>query len=69
MITSPMGDALRVDKHDIAIRVNGLIARTFGAAPFAQAVGRAGGSVKSAAKAAAARQNGAKGGRRRAKVS
>ena len=66
---SPMGDALRLDKHDVAIRVNGLISRTFGTAPFAEAAGKAGGLVRSRAKAAAARENGAKGGRRRAKAS
>ena len=66
---SSIGDAVRLDKHDVAIRVNGLISRTFGTAPFAEAAGKAGGSVRSRAKAAAARQNGAKGGRRRAKAS
>jgi len=66
---SPLGDAVRVDKHDVAIHVNGLISRTFGTAPFAQAAGKTGGSVRSAAKAAAARRNGAKGGRRPVKAS
>jgi len=66
---SPLGDAVRLDKHDVAIHVNGLISRTFGTTPFAQAAGKTGGSVRSPAKAAAARQNGAKGGRRRVKAS
>jgi hypothetical protein len=50
---------------DVDVYVPGLIERTFGPRLLAAAAGRRGGRRKSKAKAAAARANGAKGGRPR----
>jgi hypothetical protein len=62
---SPAGDALAWRAVDVDVYVPGLIERTFGARLLAAASGRRGGRRKSKAKAAAARVNGAKGGRPR----
>ena len=60
---SPAGDALSWRSVDVDVYVPGLIERTFGTQLLAAASGRRGGRRKSKAKAAAARANGAKGGR------
>ena len=62
---SPAGDALSWRSVDLDVYVPGLIERTFGTRLLAAASGRRGGRRKSKAKAAAARVNGAKGGRPR----
>ena len=62
---SPLGDALSWSALDVDIYVPGLIEDVFGARLFAAATGRRGGRRRSKAKAAAARLNGAKGGRPR----
>jgi len=62
---SPAGDALSWRSVDIDAFVPGLIERTFGSRLLAAASGRRGGRRKSKARAAAARVNGAKGGRPR----
>ncbi|PWT82035.1 MAG: DUF2442 domain-containing protein [Blastocatellia bacterium] len=62
---SPAGDALSWRSIDVDVYVPGLIERTFGSRLLAAASGRRGGRRKSKAKAAAARMNGAKGGRPR----
>ena len=65
---SPAGDALSWRSIDVDVYVPGLIERTFGTRLFAAASGRRGGRRKSKAKAAAARANGAKGGRPRKRL-
>jgi hypothetical protein len=65
---SPAGDALSWRSVDVDVYVPGLIERTFGTRLFAAASGRRGGRRKSKAKAAAARANGAKGGRPRKRL-
>lgn len=62
---SPAGDALFWRVVDVDVYVPGLIERAFGTRLLAAASGRRGGRRKSRAKAAAARVNGAKGGRPR----
>jgi hypothetical protein len=62
---SPAGDALRWASIDVDIYVPGLVERAFGTRLFAAGAGRRGGSRRTKAKIAAARQNGAKGGRPR----
>ena len=62
---SPAGDALLWPSVDADVYVPGLVERAFGHRLFASASGRRGGRRKSKAKAAAARLNGAKGGRPR----
>ena len=62
---SPAGDALSWRSLDVDVHVPGLIERAFGTRLFAAATGRKGGQHRSKAKAAAARANGAKGGRPR----
>ena len=62
---SPAGDALSWRSVEVDVYVPGLIERTFGTRLLAAASGRRGGRRKSKAKAAAARMNGAKGGRPR----
>jgi hypothetical protein len=54
---------------DVDIYVPGLVGVAFGKRLFAAATGRTGGSRTSKAKAAAARANGAKGGRPRKRLS
>jgi Protein of unknown function (DUF2442) len=60
---SPGGDALSWPSLDVDVYVPGLVERAFGTRLFAQATGQRGGLRRSKAKAAAARANGAKGGR------
>src|SRR5258708_16304888 len=60
---SPAGDALTWRAADIDLYVPGLVERGFGTRVFAASSGRRGGRRKSKAKAAAARANGARGGR------
>lgn len=62
---SPAGDALSWRSLDVDIFVPGLVEDVFGARLFAAATGRRGGRRRTKAKAAAARLNGAKGGRPR----
>lgn len=62
---SPLGDGLSWPALDVDIYVPGLVEDVFGARLFAAATGRRGGRRRSKAKAAAARLNGAKGGRPR----
>ena len=65
---SPAGDALLWPSLDADVFVPGLVERAFGHKLFAAAAGRRGGRRRSKAKAAAARLNGAKGGRPRKRV-
>jgi Protein of unknown function (DUF2442) len=62
---SPLGDALQLERSDVDISLAGLLMRAFGEEMFARSLGRKGGAMKTPAKAAAARTNGAKGGRPR----
>lgn len=62
---SPAGDALSWPALDLDVDVAGLVERAFGSRLFAAATGRMGGQRRSRAKAAAAKLNGAKGGRPR----
>ena len=62
---SPAGDALRWPALDADVYVPGLVERAFGNRLFAAAAGRRGGQRRTKAKMAAARRNGAKGGRPR----
>ena len=62
---SPAGDALRWDSLDADVFLPGLVEQAFGQRLFAAAAGRLGGRRRSKAKTAAARRNGAKGGRPR----
>lgn len=65
---SPAGDALSWPSLDVDVDVPGLVERVFGTRLFAAATGRRGGRRRSKAKAAAARANGAKGGRPRKRL-
>ena len=60
---SPAGDALSWPLLDVDVYIPGLVERAFGTRLFARATGQRGGLRRSKAKAAAARENGAKGGR------
>lgn len=60
---SPAGTALHLDEFDIHISVEGLISAIIPINSLARSVGRRGGVATSAAKAAASRENGARGGR------
>jgi len=60
---SPAGDALCWRALDIDVYIPGLVELAFGRRLFAAATGRNGGRRTSRAKAAAAKANGAKGGR------
>ena len=62
---SPAGDALAWRALDVDLYIPGLLERVFGTRMFAASSGRRGGRRTSKAKAAAARANGAKGGRPR----
>lgn len=64
-----MGAGLHWEELDVDIGVPGLIADAIGPNALATEMGRLGGSVTSKAKAAAARANGAKGGRPKKKAS
>lgn len=66
---SPAGDALAWRSLDVDVYVPGLVERAFGTHLFAAATGRRGGRRRSKAKAAAAKVNGAKGGRPRKRMS
>ena len=66
---SPAGDALSWRSLDVDVQVPGLVERVFGTRLFAAATGRRGGRRRSKAKAAAAKVNGAKGGRPRKRLS
>ena len=66
---SPAGDALAWRSLDVDVYVPGLVERAFGTRLFAAATGRRGGRRRSKTKAAAAKVNGAKGGRPRKRVS
>jgi hypothetical protein len=59
------GEAIRWESLDVDVSVPGLIGELLGARLSTRESGRAGGRSKSQAKAAAARRNGAKGGRPR----
>jgi hypothetical protein len=65
MTLSPAGDALLWPALDADVYVPGLVERAFGNRLFAAATGRRGGTKRTKAKVAAARLNGAKGGRPR----
>ena len=65
MTLSPAGDALLWPSLDADVYVPGLVERAFGNWLFAAAAGRRGGQRRTKAKMAAARRNGAKGGRPR----
>ena len=65
VVVSPAGDALWWPSLDVDVYVPGLVERAFGSRLFAAATGRRGGRTRSKAKAAAAKVNGAKGGRPR----
>lgn len=60
---SEAGDALSWRSLDVDVYVPGLVERAFGTRLFAAATGRRGGRRRSKAKAAAAKANGARGGR------
>jgi hypothetical protein len=66
---SVAGDALSWPSLDVDVYVPGLVERAFGTRLFAAATGRRGGLRKSRAKTAAAKANGAKGGRPRKELS
>jgi hypothetical protein len=68
IVISPAGDALSWPSLDIDVYVPGLVERAFGTRLFAASSGRRGGRRRSKAKAAAARANGARGGRPRKRV-
>jgi hypothetical protein len=65
VVVSPSGDALSWPALDVDVYVPGLVERAFGSRLFAASTGRRGGRTRSKAKAAAAKANGAKGGRPR----
>lgn len=59
----PGGDGIHWEALDFAISVPGLVAELFGPGTWMAELGRRGGARSSAAKAAAARRNGLRGGR------
>jgi hypothetical protein len=65
IVVSPAGDALSWPLLDLSVYVPGLVERAFGTRLFAASTGRRGGRRRTKAKAAAAKANGAKGGRPR----
>jgi hypothetical protein len=69
VVVSPAGDALSWPSLDVDVYVPGLVERAFGTRLFAAATGRRGGRRRSQVKAAAAKANGAKGGRPRKRLS
>src|SRR6266540_4021902 len=69
IVVSPAGDALSWPSLDVDVYVPGLVERAFGTRLFAAATGRRGGRRRSKAKAAAAKANGARGGRPRKRLS
>jgi hypothetical protein len=68
VVLSPAGDALSWPSLDVDVFVPGLVERAFGTRLFAASTGRRGGRRRSKAKAAAAKANGAKGGRPRKRL-
>ena len=68
IVISPAGDALSWPALDVDVYVPGLIERAFGTRLLAASTGRRGGRRRSKAKAAAAKINGAKGGRPRKRL-
>ena len=62
---SPAGYGIKLDRFDIAIGVQGLLASLVTTTEIASALGKRGGAVRSDAKRESARTNGAKGGRPR----
>lgn len=66
---SPAGDALSWRAADVDLYIPGLVERAFGSRILAASSGRRGGQRTSKAKAAAARTNGATGGRPRKHLS
>jgi hypothetical protein len=69
IVVSPAGDALSWPSLDVDVYVPGLVERAFGTRLFAASTGRRGGRRRSKSKAAAAKANGAKGGRPRKRLS
>ena len=69
IVVLPAGDALSWPSLDVDIYVPGLVESAFGTRLFAASTGRRGGRRRSKTKAAAARANGAKGGRPRKRPS
>lgn len=65
MRLSPAGTTLHLDKHDVHISIEGLVASLMPNAFFSRVVGQRGGAATSKAKRLAARRNGLKGGRPR----
>src|SRR5436305_740806 len=63
VVVSPAGDALSWPSLNVDVYIPGLVERAFGTRLFAASSGRRGGRRRSKAKAAAAKANGAKGGR------
>ena len=68
IVVSPAGDALSWPSLDVDVYVPGLVERAFGTRLFAASTGQRGGRRRSKAKAAAAKANGAKGGRPRKRL-
>jgi Protein of unknown function (DUF2442) len=68
IVVSAAGDALLWPPLDVDVYVPGLVERAFGTRLFAASTGRRGGRRRSKAKAAAAKTNGAKGGRPRKRL-
>ena len=68
IVVSPAGDALSWPSLDVDVYIPGLVERAFGTRLFAASTGRRGGRRRSKAKAAAAKANGAKGGRPRKRL-
>jgi Protein of unknown function (DUF2442) len=68
VVVSPAGDALLWRSLDVDVYVPGLVERAFGTRLFAASTGRRGGRRRSKAKVAAAKANGAKGGRPRKRL-
>jgi hypothetical protein len=68
VVVSPAGDALSWPSLDVDVSVPGLVERAFGTRLFAASTGRRGGRRRSKAKAAA-KANGARGGRPRKRLS
>jgi hypothetical protein len=69
IVLSPAGDVLSWPSLDLDVYVPGLVERAFGTRLFAASTGCRGGRRRSKAKAAAAKTNGAKGGRPRKRLS
>ena len=64
---SPSRDGLMWEDLDVDVSVSGLLESIIGPGPWMRLLGRSGGASRSPAKARAARANGAKGGRPKAK--